>query len=270
MSTWNRNTPDGIVGHQNALEGVTNYMYVKVKNRGTSGATDVNVRGFHCRPGAGLIWPTDFTEMSPLGGLSVAGIGAYNSEEIIVGPFEWIPNENVHGHDCALMIVSTDGDPSNINNLTGAETFEEWRLVPNDNNVAQRNVSIVPGGSGEDGLMKGLHKHLFFAGNSFRRKAIMELKVELPRLLTSAGWRLKFEGIDDNKFGLKPGEKRKIVIDLIPSSDFTKEQVQNTVDRSIILYLYGNDILLGGMTYQLDPSLREPIRNLAAKIIETI
>ena len=75
--------------------------------------------------------------MNPLGGLSVAGIGAYNSEEITVGPFKWIPNENVHGHDCALMIVSTDGDPSNINNLTGGETFEGWRLVPNDDNVAR-------------------------------------------------------------------------------------------------------------------------------------
>ena len=57
MSTWNRNTPDGIVGHQNALEGVTNYMYVKVKNRGTSGATDVIVRGFHAGPVPGSSGP---------------------------------------------------------------------------------------------------------------------------------------------------------------------------------------------------------------------
>jgi hypothetical protein len=260
MSMWNRNSPDGIVRHQNALEGVTNYMYVKVMNRGTSSATDVNVRGFHCLPGAGLTWPTDFTEMNPIGGLNVASIGANNSEEITVGPFKWIPNENVYGHDCILVVVSTDGDPSNIDNFTGSETIEEWRLVPNDNNVGQRNVSIVPGGGGQDGLMKGLHNHVFFTGNSFRRKAIMELKVDLPQFLVSTGWKLKFEGIDDNKFELKPGEKRKIVIDLIPGNDFTKEQVQNTVDRNITVYLYGNDMVLGGMTYHLDPNLKEPVQ----------
>ena len=69
ISMWNRNNPDGIVGHQNAREGVINYMYVKVKNRGTSSAMDVNVKGFHNLPGASLIWPNDFTEMNPLGGL---------------------------------------------------------------------------------------------------------------------------------------------------------------------------------------------------------
>jgi zinc metalloprotease ZmpB len=144
MSMWNRNNPDGIVGHQNAREGVINYMYVKVKNRGTSSAMDVNVKGFHNLPGASLIWPNDFTEMNPLGGLNAASIGANNSEEITVGPFEWVPNINVHGQDSVLFIVSTEGDPSNIDNFTDGETIEDWRLVPNDNNIEQRNVSIVP------------------------------------------------------------------------------------------------------------------------------
>ncbi len=254
MSMWNRNNPDGLSGHQNGRNGVTNHMYVEVKNRGTSAAKDVNVRSFHCLPGAGLRWPADFTEMNPIGGLTLPSLGANNTEEITVGPFEWIPNVNVHGHDCVLMVVSTEGDPSNIDNLTGSEIIEEWRLVPNDNNVGQRNVVIVPGGGGGKGLMKGLHKHVFFVGNSLPRKAIMELKVELPALLTTTGWKLKFEGIDDNnKVELKPGEKRKIVIDLIAGNDFTKDQVRNNTDRNITIYLYGNDMLLGGMTYQLDP-----------------
>jgi zinc metalloprotease ZmpB len=73
-------------------------------------------------------------------------------------------------------------------------------LVPNDNNIGQRNVSIVPGGGTENGLMKGLHNHIFFAGNSFFRKAKLALKVELPRILTAVGWKLNFEEIDGNKF----------------------------------------------------------------------
>ena len=257
-SMWNRNSADGLTGHQDAIPDETNYMYVKVKNRGTNSASDVTIKGYHCLPGAGLTWPVDFTEMTPAGGLDVASIGANDSEEITVGPFEWIPNENIYGHDCVLMIASAPGDPSNIDNFTVGETIEEWRLVPNDNNIGQRNVTILPGGGGEDGLMKGLHKHIFYAGNSFRIKAKMELKVDLPRVLIAAGWKLKFEGIDDNKFELKPGAKRKIVIDLIPGNNFTADQVRNTVDRDIMVTLYANNVLLGGMTYRLDPDKKEP------------
>jgi hypothetical protein len=257
-SMWNRNSADGLTGHQDAIEGQTNYMYVKVKNRGTSAAANVTVKGYHCLPGAGLTWPVDFTEMDPAGGLAVASIGANNSEEVVVGPFEWTPNQNVYGHDCVLMIASAPGDPSNIDHFTVGETIEEWRLVPNDNNVGQRNITLVPGGGGEAGLMKGLHRHVFFAGNSFRRPAQMELKVELPAVLAAAGWKLKFEGLSDNKFKLKPGEKRKIVIDLIPGGDFTADQVRNAPGQDISVQLYGNDTLLGGMTYRLDPDKKEP------------
>ena len=47
-------------GHQTPTTGVTNYVYVKVKNRGTTAATNVDGPGYHSLPGAGLTWPTDF------------------------------------------------------------------------------------------------------------------------------------------------------------------------------------------------------------------
>jgi zinc metalloprotease ZmpB len=257
-SMWNRNAPDGLSGHQNAIEGQTNYMYVTVKNRGTSAATGVTVKGYHCLPGAGLTWPVDFVQMQPLAGLPVASIGPNSSEEVTVGPFEWIPNFNAYGHDCVLMIASAPGDASNIDHFTVGETIEEWRLVPNDNNVGQRNVSIVPGGGGETGLMRGLNRHVFFAGNTFRRRAKMELKAELPGFLAAAGWRLRFEGLADNTFTLRSGEKRQIVIQLDPGTNFTADQVRNAVDRDIAVVLFANDMPLGGMTYRLDPELKEP------------
>jgi hypothetical protein len=74
---------------------------------------------------------------------------------------------------------------------------------------------------------------------------MMELKVNLPQILISAGWKIKFEGIEDNRFELNPDGKRKIVIDLILGNDFTKDDVQNTTDRNITIYLYGNNIRLG-------------------------
>lgn len=258
MSMWNRNAPDGLAGHQDALPGVTNYMYGKVKNRGTQTATNVNVRAFHSLPGAGLTWPNDFTEMPPAPGLPIASIAGNNAAEVTVGPFEWVPNVNAYGHDCVLMIVSAPGDPSNIDNFTGSETIEEWRLVPNDNNIGQRNVNIVPGGGGENGLMLGLDRHIFYAGNSFRKRATMELKTTLPKFLTDAGWKIAFEGITDNKFVLKPGEKRQIVINLIPGKDFTAEQVKDSDNKDISIELLGNDMSLGGMIYRLDPDKKVP------------
>lgn len=257
-SMWNRNSPDGFLAHQDPILGQTNYMYVRVRNRGTTTATNVTVRGFHCLPGAGLTWPTDFTPMAPAAGLTAASIGPISSDEVMVGPFEWIPNTNAYGHDCVLMIASAPGDPSNIDHFTPGETIEEWRLVPNDNNIGQRNVNLVPGGGGEAGLMKGLDQAVFFAGNSFRRPADMELKVMLPEFLTRAGWRLRLTGIPGDKFRLNPGEKRKITIQLVPGADFSADEVRRATDRDIQVELYGNDMPLGGMIYRLDPDKREP------------
>jgi len=258
MSIWNRNAPDGIPGHQNAIEGLTNYMYGKVKNRGTSAATKVTVRSYHSLPGAGLIWPDDFTEMSPVGGLPIPSIGANDTQEVTVGPFEWVPNVNAYGHDCVLMIASANDDPSNIDNFTGAETIAEWRLVLNDNNIGQRNVSIVPGGGGSEALIAALDGAVFFASNSFNRPAKMELRADMPRVLASKGWSLKFADLDDNKFRLKVGEKQNVRLNLSKGNEFTADEIKNAEDRSIRVYLYGNNMPLGGMTYQIDPDLKEP------------
>ncbi len=57
QSMWNRNAADGMPGHQNAIDDQTNYMYAKVKNRGTATANNVTVRAYHSLPGAGLTWP---------------------------------------------------------------------------------------------------------------------------------------------------------------------------------------------------------------------
>jgi hypothetical protein len=195
MSIWNRNAADGLAGHQPAIDGQTNYAYVKIKNRGTLAAANVTVKGYHSLPGAGLTWPDDFTAMSPASGLVAASVPANSAGEVTVGPFEWEPNINVYGHDCVLMIASVAGDPSNVDNLSAGETLAEWRLVPNDNNIGQRNVQVVPGGGGMEGLLAGLDDHVFLAGNTFMRRATMQLKVALPELLQAKRWQLRFQGL---------------------------------------------------------------------------
>lgn len=253
-SMWNRQAADGLPGHQDAILGQSNFMYVKVKNRGTTTATNVSVKAFHTLPGAGLVWPLDFAAMSPAAGLNVASIGPNHTQEVVVGPFEWTPNINAYGHDCVLMIASAPGDPSNIDNFTAGETIEEWRLVPNDNNIGQRNVTVVPGEGRREALMGWLHQRVFWVRNSMRRRARMDVKVSLPPVMAKAGWQMRFEGLgNDNSFMLAAGERRKLVIDLVPGAAFTPDDVRADIQRDISVEVLAADMPLGGMIYRLDP-----------------
>ncbi|MDG4563452.1 MAG: hypothetical protein P9E88_19415 [Candidatus Competibacter sp.] len=253
---WNRRAADGIDAHQEPELGSTNYAYVKIKNRGTQQAQNVVVYGYHTKPGAGLNWPADF-EAFATASINAGTVNSNNSEEKIVGPFEWTPNINAYGHDCMLMVVKADGDASNVDNFTAGETIPEWRLVPNDNNVGQRNVSPVPGGGGEQGLMAGLNGVSFLTGNPNPRRGKMTFNVTLPSLLTRLGWRLELVGVGDG-FTLASGAKREVFIKLHPGKPFTRDAVEATKDRDIRIDVLANDNLVGGMTYRLDPDLSRP------------
>lgn len=253
-SVWNRTSSDGIYGHQSSHAGVDNFAYVRVKNRGTATATDVRVKLYHCKPGAGLVWPNDFEQIGPVDGLPITSIAGGSAEEKQVGPFTWIPNVNVYGHDCLLAISSCDGDPSNVDNFTAGDSIEEWRLVPNDNNIGQRNVNPAPGGESK-ALAEALTGKIFYAGNPFRRKADMQLTVELPNVLKQKGWELKFQGLSsDNRFTLAAGQKREIKLEMIAGQPFTADEVRAS-DRMIRVYTMANGIVMGGMSYELDPDM---------------
>ncbi len=260
---WNRHAADGQPGHQEPILYADNYAYVKIKNRGTQVANNVVVRGFHSEPGAGLLWPGDFAPLTPPQ-ISAGSLGANNSEEKTVGPFTWTPGKNTYGHDCMLMVVSADDDPSNVDNFTVGEVIPDWRLVPNDNNVAQRNVLPTPGAGGSGGLMAGLDGVSMWIGNPNPRRASMELKVDLPDLLESSGWRLAFEGIRGNRFELQSGQKQEVVLRLQPGADFARDQVEQIAARDIQVAVLADGIPIGGMTYRLDPAIKRPI-NAAAE-----
>ena len=256
-SVWNRTVADGSAGQQPGVAGVESYAYVKVKNRGTTNASGT-VKVYHCLPGAGLTWPTDFVQAGAAAGLSTGNVLANNGNEVVVGPFAWTPNVNAYGHDCLLAIVETAQDPSNVNNFAPGETIQEWRLVPHDNNVGQRNVTLAPGGGGGEALAAALDGAFFMAGNTINRPARMEVKVELPKLLSERGWTLRLAGLARNTFTLKPGEKRRLEFKVSPGTDFTAADVRRSADRTIEVHLYGDDMLIGGMSYQIDPDMTEP------------
>ena len=254
---WNRRHPDGLGAHEEPALGATNYAYVKIKNRGTSVASDVIVKGYHCKPSAGLLWPNDLQPFTTPE-LSAGTLQPGHAEEKTVGPFEWTPVANAWGHDCMLMIVSAPGDPSNVGKFTTGEVIEDWRLVPNDNNVAQRNVVLLPGGDGLRGLMAALHGKGLWVGNPGRISATIAVSVALPSLLAQRGWRIGLRDLPADGARMKPREQRLVTFDVHTGAPFTKADAEAATERDIVVTVTANDAIIGGMVYRIDPELDMP------------
>jgi zinc metalloprotease ZmpB len=250
---WNRNAADGLTAHQNPILGQPNFVYVRVKNRGTSTANNVVVKGFHCKPGAGLLWPNDLQAMTTAQ-LPAGSILGNNAQEKIVGPFQWTPITNAFGHDCLLMIASATGDPANTTHFTAGESIPEWRLVPNDNNIAQRNVNVVAGGGGLKSILKALANQVFRIGNPNPRKSVMEIRVNPPEELVKLGLKVKVDA--EKRFILASGEKRDVKISVSGLKDFTSAPITKLRNRDVLIELVADGIVIGGMTYRIDPKLK--------------
>ena len=254
QNIWNRLAADGGTTHQDPVIGVTNYAYVKVKNRGTQDATGVVVKGYHANPAAGLEFPNDWLPMTTTQ-LSAADVPANNGGEITVGPFEWVPFHL--GHECVIMIVSATGDGSNVDNIKAGDLIPDWRLIPNDNNIGQRNVAPVSGG-GTSGLTAEFEGLEFELKNPLTGAATMQLTATLPPLLVERGWQLEFTSRGGAAFPLKPGESRTVVMRLHPGQPFTAADVNNATAKTIQVIGYAGGILVGGLSYVLDPSKKPP------------
>jgi zinc metalloprotease ZmpB len=134
---WTRYEPDGGSTHQNPLVGTPMSVYARVRNRGTQPAPDVTVRGFSGPTGGGAVWPDQFAPL-PTPELPVAGPVPAGGN-VIVGPFQWTPGETTKGVSI-IMSSSTPRDTSNLNAVNGP--VETRRLVPYDNNVSQRDLTV--------------------------------------------------------------------------------------------------------------------------------
>ena len=140
QAIWNRRQSDGGTSHEQPVAGVTNYAYVKIKNRGAQKAVKVAVRAFYSGPATKRVYPHDYRAMQPAK-RAAANVPPNSSGEIVVGPFAWVPSGA--GFSYMLMVASAAGDPSNVDNFTARDSVPDWRLVPNDNNVGERRVAVV-------------------------------------------------------------------------------------------------------------------------------
>lgn len=245
---WNRLTiGDGGGVHEEPVVGQKNYAYVRIKNRGYQSATGIFVKGFHCFPGVGLVYPTDWMPMDTPQ-LSAPDLAANDSVGEVVGPFQWVPSQL--GHECMFFSVSATGDASNIDSrVTGP--IPEWRLVPHDNNIGQRNVVPVKGGF--HGLVESFARRPFWIRNVFDKQVTVEIDVKMPAVLQRNNWQLRVVEGGQAKFVMEPSERRKVLLEMIPGN---RVDVTLSVQEQIEVKVRQDGIVVGGMNYYVDPTLR--------------
>lgn len=247
---WNRRSADGGTDHQNPKFGVDNFAYVRIKNRGTEAATGVTVSGFQCSKfDAGMTWP-DSWEAMKTSEITLDDDLASNGVQI-VGPFTWSP---VHaGHECLLMSVSASDDLSNIDQSSmlpcATGPISVCRLVPFDNNIAQRNVEVIP--ADIPYFRDSMHGRKIWVANPYNRNVQMTVRAELPPFLRKRNWVLSFSGLpDNNTFSLGPRANREIVIELPGGDDFGVRDVGMDPMIRVIMVIDGK--VVGGMSYLIN------------------
>jgi len=264
---WNLTSPNASTtpaDHTTPLLGVTNYGYVRVRNRGTQTANNVVVHGFHDRPSTALLWPGDWQAMTtprlPAVGAPALSIAA--NGVTTVGPFEWTPT--TEGHECLLFWVSAEGDRANADAASGLPCATgptpHWRIVPFDNNIAQRNVAPVPGGGRSRALCEALEGREFWVKNPGDTRARMRVEVVWPTLLQRLGWRATVPGTKAGWVTLKPGETLKLRVSITAGKDFTPADLADTRDLRIRVRSIVDRIVVGGLTWELDPAMKAPAR----------
>ena len=246
---WNRRTSGAGGGvHQEPVVGQTNYAYVRIKNRGTTKAKAVVVKGFHCLPGVGLTFPNDWTPMTTAQ-LAAPDLAAGDMVGKVVGPFKWKPSQV--GHECMFFSVSARGDAGNIDSRV-VGPIPEWRLVPHDNNLGQRNVHPVVAKKVAGGLKLDFAKLPFWIRNHGRTAVKVTAKIKVPTWLTRLGWKFEVGGSSPQQIVVRPGAMEKAT--LTPSGQgtpFTANDIALQRDRDIVVTVLQDGIAVGGMTFQV-------------------
>lgn len=247
--------------HETPIVGQPNYIYFRIRNRGLQTATGITARAYHCIPATGLVWPDDWQE-SPTGALATADVAS--GGDVIAGPFEWTPE--VIGHECLLVTVSADADRANTDPASlspaAAGPIPHWRLVPFDNNIAQRNLAPVPGAGGATGLRAAFERRKFTARNPYARPMRIDLRPVLPEFLVKRGYELQFLNPGGKSFTLGPRANREVVMQLKTGGNFTPADF--APGTLIQVEVLGDGMLIGGMSYEIDPKLKVPPREKPA------
>lgn len=258
---FNRNQADGSLTtpHQNPISNATNYMYLKVRSRGQAWPSHFVAKIYKCGPGGGNVWPNDWSSFSTPTEVVHAVSGT--PSEILIGPFQWTAPAT-WAHVCVLATVSTIQLTSSGYNLTDVDqantetilaTIPDWHLIPLDNNIAQKNMVVLPGFAGSASLPAFISGVGFFVRNPYDIELEVTLSVKLPPILEDNGWELEFD--NGNVIPIDSFDRDGIEVNMtfIEGDAFSRTDIENAEDRSIVITMVTEYGCIGGMTYYLDP-----------------
>jgi len=116
--------------HQNPELGQTNFVHVRVRNRGMVAAGPFNAEVYVAAASTGLAWPGQWTLV---GTAPVTALSGGTDTEVLLN---WTPTGT--GHYCLVSRLVSTEDP-----MTYAETTSIGFNVLNNNNVVWKNVEVV-------------------------------------------------------------------------------------------------------------------------------
>ena len=191
---WIRNNPDGQLQNEDPVyraSGIPNYIYVRVRNNScvtSSGSEQLKI--YWAKANTSYAWPAywDGTILNngfPLsGGLQSVSIPVIQSGDEAIVAIPWIVPNPAHynnmdepWHYCIMARIESNNDP-----MTYTETADSGANIRNNNNIAQKNVSVInPSPGNPIGATVGV-------GNAFpvQRDFIFEFKakpLELDKLI---------------------------------------------------------------------------------------
>lgn len=152
---WVRHSNDGVTNqeHQNPIGGSTNYVYVRVRNRGCGTANSGNVKLYWAKASSGLSWPApwDGSVTSPAlmgGSIGTEPTGSVAASGFVILEYQWnAPNPADYSsfgadkaHFCLLSRIETSATPPY--GMTTPETSNLGGNVRNNNNIVWKNITV--------------------------------------------------------------------------------------------------------------------------------
>jgi len=228
--------------HLEPIVGHLAYLYVRVKNKGTTGSGPVTVRGFHSDPTIGLVWPADWTPTNtPTDTVSGIPVGGQH----VFGPFPWTPAHV--GHECVFAIAECANDRAITQDLQPTDLVSHADLVPFDNNIAQRNLAPT--------AAKGKMIRGFWVSNpTFERVAVrLHFESTLP-----AGWSYHTNLASPEAIHLAPRERRWVEVTIDQGGGVEISDFATPPRLDVAGSIAGR--LIGGMSFYAAPDSAFPGR----------
>jgi hypothetical protein len=186
---WVRNAPDGLANqdHQNPLGKQPNYVYVRVRNRGCTGAAAQSgtLKLYWAKASSSLSWPSPWDGSVTSPALMGGSIGSQpvnvNGGDTQIVQFSWTPPDPSdyasfganQSHFCLLARIETSTTAPF--GMTSPETGNLYANVQNNNNIVWKNVSIVD----TDGA--GMRFADIVIGGFDKKRKRMRLRFDAPR-----------------------------------------------------------------------------------------